>query len=151
MTDIDPKDARTAYDSEYVDTPPTDVSGWVGWILFAAVIMFILGVFQISEGLVGILSSDYYTAPPNALAVHVSYSAWGWTQLLLGVVLIAAAGGIMVGNSAARVLGVVLAFASATGHMLFFGAHPAWSVIIVALDILVAFALVVHGDELRTT
>jgi hypothetical protein len=29
--------------------------------------------------------------------------------------------------------------------------HPVWSVIVITLDVLVIWALIVHGDELRET
>ena len=126
------------------------MSGWVGWIFFAAIVMILVGAFQVIEGLVGIFNSDYYHVLPSGLVVHVSYTVWGWTQLLLGVLTIAAAIGIMKGNTFARILAIVLAGISAITHLAFVEAYPIWSIIVIAIDVLVIFALAVHGRELQT-
>jgi hypothetical protein len=159
MTDVDPAhtrpetyarpESRPDADYEYVHTEPTGVSGWVGWIFFAAIIMIMVGLFQVIEGLVGIFNSSYYHVLPSGLVVHVDYTTWGWGQLVLGLVSIATAYGIMVGNLAARVIGIVLAVISAVAHLVFIAAHPAWSVIVITVDVLVIYALAVHGRELR--
>ena len=82
--------------------------------------------------------------------MHVSYTVWGWTQLLLGVLTIAVAIGIMKGNTFARILAIVLAGISAITHLAFVEAYPIWSIIVIAIDVLVIFALAVHGRELQT-
>jgi hypothetical protein len=48
-----------------------------------------------------------------ARGVSVDYSAWGWTHLLLGVVIVAGGVGVLAGNLIAHVLGVALAGISA--------------------------------------
>jgi len=56
----------------------------------------------------------------------------------------------MAGNMVARIVGVVVAVISATLNLLFIGAYPVWSMIIIAVDVIVIYAIVVHGRELKT-
>jgi uncharacterized protein (DUF983 family) len=55
----------------------------------------------------------------------------------------------MTGNMAARIVGVIIAVISATVNLLFIGAYPVWSTIIIAVDVIVIYAIVVHGRELK--
>jgi hypothetical protein len=142
------RDPHSGFKGAHIE--PTDVSGWVGWIFFAAIIMILVGAFQVIEGLVGIFNSDSYHVLPSGLVVHLSYTVWGWTQLLLGVLTIAVAIGIMKGNTLARILAIVLAGISAITHLAFVEAYPIWSIIVIAIDVLVIYALAVHGRELQT-
>jgi uncharacterized membrane protein len=85
----------------------------------------------------------------NGLAVNVDYTAWGWVHLLLGVVVALAGLALMVGQMWARVLGVVLALASAIVNIGFLAAYPVWSAMIIAIDVLVIYAIIVHGREVK--
>ena len=125
-------------------------TGWVGWVIFAGVAMIVLGAFQIIEGLVAVYQRAFYVAHGSASGTQiwaVNYNAWGWTHFGLGVVLVLVGFGVMAGQTWARVAGIVLAVASAVINLAFIGAYPVWSVIIIALDVLVIYALAVHGRE----
>lgn len=111
--------------------------------------MFLVACFQIVEGLVAIFDDDYYRVGSNGLVVHVSYTGWGWAHLLLGLVIGVSAAGVLVGNVLARTVGVLLAGLSAVLNLLFISAYPVWSLIVIAVDVLVIWALTVHGGELR--
>jgi uncharacterized membrane protein YkgB len=82
--------------------------------------------------------------------VDVDYDVWGWTHLLIGAIAIVIGMGLIVGNTAARVAGVVVAFLSALVNLAFLSAYPIWSAIVIALDVIVIYAIVVHGRELRS-
>jgi hypothetical protein len=83
-------------------------TGWVGWIFFAGTLMVMLGIFHAIQGLVALFKDEYYAVGTNGLVVSVDYTAWGWTHLLLGVVVAAAGAGLWVGQTWARVVAVVL-------------------------------------------
>jgi len=125
------------------------ITGWVGWVLFAAVIMFTAGLVNIIEGLVALFKDDYYQVPASGLVVHVNYTAWGWTLLALGVVLMVTGYGVAVGQTWARVTGVVLACVNAVVNLGFIAAYPIWIVLVITLDVIVVYALIVHGREAR--
>src|SRR2546430_3485788 len=124
---------------------PARVPGWVGWVFFAAVIMFTTGFVNIIEGFVALVKDDYYQVRPSGLVVHVDYTAWGWTLLVFGVVLAVVGYGVAIGQTWARVTGVVLAVLNAIVNLGFIAAYPVWIVLVISLDVIVIYALVVHG------
>ena len=126
-----------------------DPTGWTGWVVFAAFMMILLGTFQAVEGLVAIFDDGYYHVRESGLVINVDYDAWGWVHLVLGAVIVLAGVGVLAGNILARTVGVVLAAVSAVLNLLFNEAYPIWSVIVITVDVLVIYALIVHGRELR--
>lgn len=124
-------------------------TGWVAWIFFAATMMLILGVFHAIQGLVAIFNDSYYLVGKSGLTVQVDYTAWGWTHLVLGVLVAAAGVALFTGRTWARVVGVAVAALSALVNIGFLAAYPVWSTILIALDVLVIWAITVHGAEMR--
>jgi hypothetical protein len=148
MTDTGSRRSHTDT-SSVAYSPGPEPTAWTGWVLFASAMMFLLGIFQIVEGVVAIFDNGYYRVTESGLVVNVDYTAWGWVHLVLGVLLLLSAGGVLTGNLAARTVGVILAGFSAVLNLLFIEAYPFWSMIIITVDILVIYALTVHGRELR--
>jgi hypothetical protein len=121
----------------------------VGWVLFAGVIIFVVGFFNIVEGLVALFKPGYYLVESRGLVLHIDYTVWGWVLLGFGVLLALAGYGVMVGQTWARVVGVILAVLNALVNLAFAAAYPLWIVLTVVLDVIVIYALVVHGREAR--
>ena len=142
---------RTRSDSTSADyaSGTREVTGWAGWVGFAGIMLIMLGIFQAIEGFVAIFDNGYYLVRPNGLVINVDYTAWGWIHLILGLIAVAVVLGLMTGNMAARIVGVIIAVISATLNLLFIGAYPVWSTIIIAVDVIVIYAIVVHGRELK--
>ena len=140
-------------DTPLTESPATystaERSGWAGWAVFAGVMLVVVGAFQAIDGLVALFKDEIYLVRPNGLVVNVDYTAWGWVHLLLGIVLIAAGAAIFSGRVWGRTLGVIAAILSAVVNFAYVGAYPVWSILIIAIDILVIYALVAHGGELR--
>src|SRR5256886_16914151 len=103
---------------------PARVTGWVGWVFFAAVIMFTTGFVNIIEGFVALVKDDYYQVRPSGLVVHVDYTAWGWTLLVFGVVLAVVGDGGAIGQTWARVTGRGLAVLNPIVNLGFIAAYP---------------------------
>jgi hypothetical protein len=116
-------------------------TGWVGWIYFAGLMAILVGVFQGIAGLVALLDDGYYVVTRSGLAVHMTYNEWGWIHIALGLLLIAVGAGMILGQMWARVAAVVVASLSAIANFLFIKSFPAWSVTMIALDILVIYAV----------
>ena len=148
MTDVGP--SRPQMDTSrvaYGNTP--DPTGWTGWVVFASFMMILLGTFQVIQGLVALFDDGFYAVRSDGLVVNVNYNVWGTIHLLLGILVLAAGVGVLSGNLAARTLGVILASLSALANIIFIEAYPIWSIIVITVDILVIYALTVHGRELR--
>jgi hypothetical protein len=132
------------------EEPEPQVSGWTGWVFFAGIMLIIVGVLQAIQGVVALFNDEYYLVRPSGLVVQLDYTAWGWTHLILGVAAIIVGAGLFSGNTAARVGAVIVVSLSAIANMAFIAAYPWWSLIVIAIDILVIYAVLVHGRELRS-
>jgi hypothetical protein len=148
MTDLgssrpDVDTSRVAYGNS------PDPTGWTGWVVFASFMMFLVGAFQAIQGLVALFDDGFYLVTSGNLVVDVNYNVWGTVHLILGVLLLLSGAGVLTGNLAARTVGVILAALSAVANLVFIEAYPFWSIIIITVDVLVIYALTVHGRELR--
>ena len=120
-----------------------------GWALFAVVMLAMAGGFQIINGLIALFRSGIYQVGRSGLVLDVDYTAWGWIHIGLGILAIVAALGLMRGQLWARILGVSLSVLSAIAYLAFIAAYPALCLVVIALDILVIYAITVHGRELK--
>jgi hypothetical protein len=119
----------------------------VGFIAFGGFMLVLAGVFHAIAGLAALLRTGYYLVPAQNLLVSVDYSAWGWVHLLIGVFAAACGYGVLTGHGWARISGIGLAALSAIVNLAFLPAYPLWSLMIIAFDVLIIYALVVHGRE----
>jgi hypothetical protein len=125
-----------------------EASGWAsGFILFAALMMIMAGVWQGLAGLIAIFENEFYVATRNYL-FEFDATTWGWIHLLVGVIVGLAGLGLLAGQTWARVVGITLAVLSAIANFLFIPYYPFWSMLIIALDVFVIWALAVHGRAL---
>jgi hypothetical protein len=124
-------------------------SGWTGWVVFAGILMIMVGFYQAIVGLVALFDDGYYVVRPDGLVVNVDYTAWGWVHLLLGLLAFFAGWGVLSGQTWARAVGIVIAGVAAVVNFAFIAAFPIWATILITMDILVIYALAAHGRELR--
>jgi uncharacterized membrane protein len=128
---------------------PTEMTAWVGWIAFAGTMMVLLGTFHIIDGLIALFQDEYFLVTRSGLAVDVDFTTWGWVHLVGGIVIVAAGIAVFAGQVWARAIGVLFAMLSAVVNLGFLSAYPIWSSIMILIDILVIWALTVHGGEVR--
>jgi len=131
--------------------PPTytERTGWTGWIGFAGFMMIMLGCFHAIQGLVALFDDQKFYVADSGLVVSVDYTAWGWVHLIGGIILVLAGLSLFAGRMWARIVGVIAALASALVNIAFLSAYPIWSTIMIALDILIIWAITVHGSEMK--
>lgn len=108
--------------------------------------MVFVGFFQMLQGLTAILKDTYYVVLPEWI-VKVDITQWGWIHLVLGAVVFCAGLALFSGKAWGRVVGVLFAGLSMLANLLFFAAYPWWSAVVIVLDVLVIYALIVHGHE----
>ncbi|GIF02627.1 DUF7144 family membrane protein [Actinoplanes siamensis] len=141
---------RTTYaDQEPYYPPVTEPTAWVGAVVFAGVMLLLVGGFQVIEGMVAILRDTYYVTTSSGLVLTFDYTVWGWTHLVLGALAILTGIGVFLGQTWARVVGITVAVLSALANLMFLPAYPVWCAIVIAIDVLVIYALAVHGREVR--
>jgi hypothetical protein len=129
------------YSSAYSPT-----TGWVGWIFFAAIMMVVMGTMNAIQGLAAILRDDDFWG--DAEAVTFNITAWGWIHLLFGIALVLIGFALMRGSTFARVVGVGLVALNLIAQFSWATVYPFWSMIAIAIDVFIIYALVMHGGEL---
>ena len=128
-----------------------ETSGWaVGFILFAGLMMIMVGCFQAFEGLVGIFNDNFYVATRNYV-FQFDATTWGWIHLIWGLIMAFAGWGLLSGRTWARVVAITVAVLSAIANFLWLPYYPFWALTIITLDIFVIWAVAAHGGELRDT
>ena len=122
-----------------------DVSGWaLGAIAFAATIMTMVGVFQVITGLVAVFNDEFFVVTRN-YTFDLDVSAWGWIQLIVGIVSIAVGFGLYSRAPWAGITAPVLASLSAIANFFFIPYYPIWALVVIALDVWLIWALTRPG------
>jgi hypothetical protein len=122
-------------------------SGWsIGFTAFAAILMVLIGAFQAVMGLVAVFNQEFYVATPN-YAFAFDVGTWGWIHLIFGIVVLVAGFSLLGGAGWARVVGAVLAGLSAIEAFLFLPYQPFWSIVIIALAVMIIWALTTQVEE----
>ncbi|MEO3798648.1 hypothetical protein [Nonomuraea sp. B1E8] len=106
------------------------------------------GLFNIITGLAAVLANRIYVQTPNRLLLF-DVTTWGWLHLFLGVLVLATGIAVTVGQSWARVVGVILVMLNALTQLTWIAVNPWWSLAVIAVDVLVLYALIVHGSEAK--
>jgi hypothetical protein len=124
-----------------------EASGWtVGFVVFAGVILMMVGVFHALTGLAAIVENEFFVVGPN-YAYELDVTAWGWLHLIYGLIVAAAGWGVFGGATWARLVGITLAAISAVGNFFFIPYEPVWAILIIALDVLVIAALASYSPR----
>lgn len=125
-----------------------EVTGWVGWVYFAAFMLLLNGILQVVAGLAALLRDTYYVVGERALLAF-DYTTWGWVHLVLGVVVICAGVALFQGSLWARIVAILLAMGNFVAQFAFIQSYPVWSITAMIIDLIVIYALTVHGGEAK--
>jgi hypothetical protein len=128
-------------------TTSNETSGWaVGWSIYAAVWMWILGFFHGIAGLAAIFENEFYVATPNYI-FQFDVTTWGWIHLILGVVVFMGAFAVMRGAVWGRTVGVIIAILSILINFAWLPYYPIWGLAMIAANAFVIWALTAHGRD----
>lgn len=124
-------------------------TGWAGWVVFAGILMIIAGAVDALLGLTAILAptSTFFLVTDGAIMM-LDVVGWGWWHLIIGLVIVVVGIFVLRGAAWARVIAIILVALNAISQIALLGVQPWWSLIVIALDVLVIYALTVHGKEL---
>jgi hypothetical protein len=120
-----------------------------GLVLFAAVLLLVIGFMNLIYGIAAIANSHVFVA--HAHYVFGSLRAWGWITLIIAALQLIAAAGVLAGNQLARWFAVAVVGLNAINQMFFIPAYPFWSLMIIAVDVVALYGLCVYGSHENIT
>lgn len=127
---------------------PTEVTGWTGWVAFAAYMLMISGALSGLMGFLAVINSNWTLWNNNNLPYGSTYG-WGWVSMLVGLVVFSIGAALMRGSMFARTVAVLIAAGSLIVHFATLYVAPFWSLTVITINILVIWAVMVHGKEMK--
>ncbi|WP_433824359.1 DUF7144 family membrane protein [Actinoplanes sp. CA-015351] len=128
-------------------------AAWAGWIVFAGTVMIVTSFINMFQGMVALLDDERVVATADAFVI-VDMTSWGWTLILSGAVLLTVGIFLLAGMNWARIAAIIVVGLHAVIQVAWLGAYPIWSLLMIALDIVVLFALTARwsqaGEDLRS-
>jgi hypothetical protein len=131
--------ARGSYEDAYADDAGS------GWVIFAGVMLMIVGVLNVIYGIAAIDKANFYVADTDFVISELS--TWGWILVVVGAIQCLVAVGVWLRNQLARWVGVLVAAVNAILELLFLPAYPFLSLALFTLSLLVVFGLLAHGGR----
>ena len=130
---------------------PTNNNGgsMVGWVYFAGILMILRGVSEAFLGITALVNKQYLliTGSNNLVITTAHSNAWGWVQLALGVVILAAGFSLLHRSVWARIFAIFFMGFAFLVNLAFVGVFPLWSILAMVVDVIVIYALVVQSDN----
>jgi hypothetical protein len=111
-----------------------------GVTTFAGVLLTVVSIFQALEGIAALANDTVYVKGLD-YTYKLDVTAWGWIHLILGLIGVGTGIGILMAQTWGRILGIFIAALSAVGNFMFLPYYPFWSLTVIALLVLVIWAL----------
>jgi hypothetical protein len=111
-----------------------------GTAVFAGVMLITVAIFQILEGIAAIAEDTFFVTGLN-YTFEFDVTTWGWIHLIIGIVAVATGLGILAGQAWGMLVGIMIATIGAISHFVFMPYYPFWSMVVVAFNVLVIWAL----------
>ena len=120
-----------------------------GWILFATIMLGLAATMSFIWGIAAVSSSHFFVA--NAHYILSDLNTWGWITIGLGAVEVLAALSIWRGGAFGRWFGIAAAVLAEIAALFSIPAYPLWSLVFVALSVLIIYGLAVYGGKPELT
>ncbi|MET9316118.1 hypothetical protein ABZX12_30240 [Kribbella sp. NPDC003505] len=111
-----------------------------GLVVFAGVMLVVIGLVNVFEGFVALFDDERLVITPDKLIV-VDVTGWGWFLLISGLLLLAVGCGLLAAQTWARITAIVVVGLHVILQIVSLGAYPVWSLLMIALDTAVLYAL----------
>ncbi len=130
-------------------TQQRDPGAAAGWVLFGGAVMFIVGVFDVIQGIVALFKEDVYLIPASGLIVSTDYTLWGWLLIIWGIVMVLGALSLFSLGEGGRWFALVVVGINMIGQFAWFPAYPLWSLVVIILSVGVLWALTAGWKTVR--
>jgi hypothetical protein len=116
-------------------------SGWAG---FAAVMFFVLGAFNVIDGLAAVAEDENFVADELLIG---DLTVWGIVMIAIGLLQLYTAYALFDDRPSGVTIGIGLAAFNLIAQLFFLPAYPIWSVLIMVIDVLLIYGLTVYGHH----
>ncbi|WP_040779751.1 DUF7144 family membrane protein [Nocardia pneumoniae] len=117
-----------------------------GTSMGAAIILVTVGLLQLFQGIAAVAEDEVFVAGVEYI-YKFDFTTWGWIHIVLGVLMAAVGLALFTGARWARIATIVFAAISILANFLWLPYYPWWSVLIIALDIVVIWAVTTWNPE----
>ena len=111
-----------------------------GASIAAGALLLTSAVLTVLQGIEALVNNE-----PLLIGPHYVYKfnpvGWGWVHIVVGIVLGIVAVGLITGRVWARVTAIFMACISIVAMFLWLPYYPMWSIIVIALDVIVIWAV----------
>ncbi|GGU34326.1 DUF7144 family membrane protein [Nocardioides albus] len=121
------------------DSPVKTAFAFSGAI-FASTLLTMVGIFQILAGIAAIAEDKVYVEGIEYV-YQFDITTWGWIHLVLGVIAFVVGICMLLGQTWARVAGIVISIVGSVAAFAFMPYYPYWSLAMLALYIFVIWSL----------
>ncbi|MFE3546870.1 hypothetical protein ACFXK0_28235 [Nocardia sp. NPDC059177] len=111
-----------------------------GTSIGAGILLAVVGVLQIFEGISAVANDDLIVVGPEYL-YQFDLTSWGWWHIVFGAITVLIAIGLLAGQTWGRVAAMVIAALSIIANFLWLPYYPWWSILIIAINIVVIWAV----------
>jgi hypothetical protein len=113
---------------------------------FAGVLMLVIGGYHAMAGIAALVEDEIFLETPS-YTYALDVTTWGWVHLGLGVLVALAGAAVLRDRLWGRLVGIVLAGLSLFANFLFLLYYPLWAALIIALDVVIIWALSAYRPE----
>ncbi|MFF9814959.1 hypothetical protein [Streptomyces sp. NPDC014006] len=133
-------------DRPWPPQPAGTSGGWAaGGVVFAAVMLVCSGVLAVLQGIAAVSKDDVY-ARVGTYVYEINLTGWGIIHIVIGALAALTGAGLLRGMAWARFAGIFLASLSLIAQFLFLPYHPVWSLVVMAIDVFIVWALASHRE-----
>ncbi|MER7702828.1 hypothetical protein ABTX81_08035 [Kitasatospora sp. NPDC097605] len=114
-----------------------------GFVMFAGVLMLINGIMEVLRGIMAVHDDEVFLTT-NRYVFRFDLTGWGWIHIVVGALVALVGAFLLKGAAWARYAGIVLTAVSAIDAFLSMPYYPGWSIVVIALDVFIIWALCVY-------
>jgi hypothetical protein len=118
-----------------------------GWVTFAGIMIGLVGVMNVIYGIAAISNSKFYFH--DVTYIVSGLKTYGWIATCVGALQVIAAFAIFGRSGWARWVGILTAGLNILVQLAYISAYPLASLALIAIDVLIVYALVVYGKRHR--
>lgn len=121
---------------------------WSGWIGFAGLMLMIIGAIDFFEGMIAVIRKEYWQFTSQGLIIF-NVTTWGWLAMIFGIVLFLVGLGLTGGAGWARWVAIILIAVNFLGQLGWLSSSqtPVWTLTVIALQIIVLYALTARWSD----